>query len=114
MVCGGIDKEEEAGPQVMLECDRCLSGCHMGCCAPPLHEVPEVRPEGIWGLGTWTARRRCGLMVPQLMHCLRCRSKLAPLPGCHSLTHTATAPTRLRRRASGCVQSARAGGRPAA
>lgn len=48
VVCGGTEKAEaeEAGPQVMLECDHCLSGCHMGCCAPPLQEVPEVRPGG--------------------------------------------------------------------
>lgn len=40
LVCG--DSEKEA--RVMLECDRCLAGCHLGCLSPPLQEVPEVRP----------------------------------------------------------------------
>ncbi|EFN52332.1 hypothetical protein CHLNCDRAFT_139139 [Chlorella variabilis] len=37
LVCG--DSEKEA--RVMLECDRCLAGCHLGCLSPPLQEVPE-------------------------------------------------------------------------
>lgn len=40
LVCGDAEKEA----RVMLECDRCLSGCHLGCLSPPLSEVPEVRP----------------------------------------------------------------------
>ncbi|PRW61222.1 Origin recognition complex subunit 1 [Chlorella sorokiniana] len=37
MVCGGTDTRR----QVMLECDRCLAGCHLACCSPPLDDVPE-------------------------------------------------------------------------
>jgi len=32
--------------RTMLECDRCLAGCHLGCLSPPLTEVPEVRCGG--------------------------------------------------------------------
>lgn len=53
LVCGGLALEEE-GPQVMLECDRCLAGCHMGCCSPALEEVPEVRRYR-WQCGWWAA-----------------------------------------------------------
>ncbi len=38
IVCGERDVEE----RTMLECDRCLAGCHLACLAPPLDEVPEV------------------------------------------------------------------------
>ncbi|KAL4423946.1 hypothetical protein ABPG75_001247 [Micractinium tetrahymenae] len=37
IVCGERDMEE----RVMLECDRCLAGCHLACLSPPLSEVPE-------------------------------------------------------------------------
>ncbi|KAL4434835.1 hypothetical protein ABPG77_005362 [Micractinium sp. CCAP 211/92] len=37
IVCGERDVEE----RTMLECDRCLAGCHLACLAPPLDEVPE-------------------------------------------------------------------------
>jgi hypothetical protein len=39
LVCGDEEKEQ----RVMLECDRCLAGCHLDCMMPPLQEVPEVR-----------------------------------------------------------------------
>ena len=38
IVCGSTDTKR----QVMLECDRCLAGCHLACCSPPLDDVPEV------------------------------------------------------------------------
>ena len=50
MVCAGVEKGEE-GPHVMLECDRCLAGCHLGCMSPPLAEVPEVRGGMVGGRG---------------------------------------------------------------
>lgn len=37
LVCGDAEKEA----RVMLECDRCLAGCHLGCLSPPLTDVPE-------------------------------------------------------------------------
>lgn len=37
IVCGGRDVDE----RTMLECDRCLAGCHLACLTPPLDEVPE-------------------------------------------------------------------------
>lgn len=37
-MCGSTDTKR----QVMLECDRCLAGCHLACCTPPLDDVPEV------------------------------------------------------------------------
>lgn len=42
MVCGDTDTKR----RVMLECDRCLGGCHLACCSPPLDDVPEVGGNG--------------------------------------------------------------------
>ena len=45
IVCGGRDVDE----RTMLECDRCLAGCHLACLTPPLDEVPEVRGVRVLG-----------------------------------------------------------------
>lgn len=55
LVCGSTDTKR----QVMLECDRCLAGCHLACCTPPLDDVPEVGGQGgagECGTGLWAWR----------------------------------------------------------
>ena len=61
LVCGDEEKEQ----RVMLECDRCLAGCHLDCMAPPLQQVPEVRPG--WPVGSPAA---CLPVLPLDCHIL--------------------------------------------
>ena len=48
MMCG------ETGKEVMIECDACLGGFHLGCLLPPLGDVPE----GDWSCSTCEALAR--------------------------------------------------------
>lgn len=48
MMCG------ETGKEVMIECDACLGGFHLGCLLPPLEDVPE----GDWSCSTCEALAR--------------------------------------------------------
>ena len=56
MVCGDTDTKR----RVMLECDRCLGGCHRACCSPPLDDVPEVGGDRVgWGEAGHMATGHC-------------------------------------------------------
>lgn len=48
LMCG------ETGKEVMIECDACLGGFHLGCLLPPLEDVPE----GDWSCSTCEALAR--------------------------------------------------------
>ena len=99
MVCGSTDVEE----QPMLECDRCLEGCHLGCVDPPLNEVPDVSwPAGGRGVATCapptplaslSAPMMCARSLQGEWVCASCTAGNPP-----PVRHAATARERLLQR----------------